>query len=150
MFIDLFQGDSFLVLNLNGAIMMSGQVIDSSSFPEPEEHITRYCTKTKIKIGIVAKLMDTYAQYYFKSSTITKDIANRYIVTKRIMKRLLLILVLLPLISCCSSINQEGWMTNEVKVERIDSLDIYLLYWKGHLFLYNKSQSPCIIEIDTK
>jgi hypothetical protein len=41
-------------------------------------------------------------------------------------------------------------MTNEVKVERIDSLDIYLLYWKGHLFLYNKSQSPCIIEIDTK
>jgi len=69
------------------------------------------------------------------------------------MKRLLLILIL-PLISCCSSINQEDWMTNEAQIERVtllpDSTNIYFIRWKGHIFLYDKSQSPCIVEVDTK
>ena len=150
MFIDLSQGDSFWVLNSEWCHHDEGQVTDPSSSPKPEETYHQVLYKNKNKDWNSIKGDGHFAQYYFKSSTVIKDIANRYIVAKRIMKRLLLILVLLPLISCCSSINQEGWMTNEVKVERIDSLDIYLLYWKGHLFLYNKSQSPCIIEIDTK
>jgi hypothetical protein len=55
MFINLSRGDSFWVLNSEWCHHDEGQVIDSSSSPEPEEHIIRYCTKTKIKIGISSK-----------------------------------------------------------------------------------------------
>ena len=70
------------------------------------------------------------------------------------MKKILMISVILAVCFCCSSISQEEWMTNEAQIERVtllpDSTNIYFIRWKGHLFLYDKSQSPCIVEIDTK
>ena len=71
----------------------------------------------------------------------------------KIINKILIIFVILSVCFCCSSIGQKGWMTNEAQIERVtllpDSTNIYFIRWKGHLFLYDKSQGPFIIEVDT-
>lgn len=67
--------------------------------------------------------------------------------------RKIIILSLLTLITIgCSSIGQVEGTTNEVYIERItmptDSSNVYLIQWKGHLFLYDRNQMPNVIEID--
>ena len=67
--------------------------------------------------------------------------------------RKIIILSLLALLTIgCSSIGQVEGMTNEVYIERIimptDSSNVYLIQWKGHVFLYDRNHMPNVIEID--
>ena len=67
--------------------------------------------------------------------------------------RKIIILSLLTLIAIgCSSIGQVEGMSNEVYIERFtmptDSSNVYLIQWKGHVFLYDRNQMPNVIEID--
>lgn len=53
----------------------------------------------------------------------------------------------------CSPIRQVEGMTNEAYIERFtmptDSSNVYLIQWKGHVFLYDRNQIPNVIEIET-
>ena len=67
------------------------------------------------------------------------------------MKKIIAIIISLITIGC-SSIGYTEGITNEAYIERIimptDSSNVYLIQWKGHLFLYDRNQAPNVIEID--
>jgi len=60
------------------------------------------------------------------------------------MRKLIVFLVFALL--GCASIGQVDEVSNEAQIEQIDS--IYIIYWKGHTFIYDKDQYPPIIEIN--
>jgi hypothetical protein len=60
------------------------------------------------------------------------------------MRKLIVFLVFALL--GCASIGQVEGISNEAQIEQIDS--IYIIYWKGHTFIYDKDQYPPIIEIN--
>jgi hypothetical protein len=67
------------------------------------------------------------------------------------MKKNIAIIISLITIGC-SSIGYTEGITNEAYIEKIimptDSSNVYLIQWKEHLFLYDRSQTPNVIEID--
>jgi len=68
------------------------------------------------------------------------------------MRKIIILSLLVLLTIGCSSIGQVEGMTNEAYIERIimptDSSNVYLIQWKGHLFLYDRNQIPNVIEIE--
>jgi len=66
------------------------------------------------------------------------------------MRKYITIIALLLLIAGCASIGYNG-LTNEADIEKItmpDSSNVYLIQWKGHIFLYDKNSYPTITEIE--
>ena len=66
------------------------------------------------------------------------------------MRKYITIIALLLLIAGCASIGYNA-MTNEADIEKItmpDSSNVYLIQWKGHVFLYDKNNYPTITEIE--
>ena len=66
------------------------------------------------------------------------------------MRKFIYIIALLLTIAGCASIGYNG-LSNEANIEKItmpDSSDVYLIYWKGHIFLYDKNNYPTITEIE--
>jgi hypothetical protein len=66
------------------------------------------------------------------------------------MKKYITIIALLLLAAGCASIGYNG-LTNEADIEKItmpDSSNVYLIQWKGHIFLYDKNSYPTITEIE--
>ena len=62
----------------------------------------------------------------------------------------ILILLFLTLLIGCASIGYNN-TTNEADIEKItmpDSSNVYLIQWKGHIFIYDKNNYPPITEID--
>jgi len=62
----------------------------------------------------------------------------------------ILILLFLTLLIGCASIGNNG-TTNEADIEKItmpDSSNVYLIQWKGHIFIYDKNNYPPITEIE--
>lgn len=67
------------------------------------------------------------------------------------MKKLLFSALLLVTFTGCASIAQTDNYTNEAQIERItlyDSTNIYIIQWKGRVFLYDLNHYPPITEID--
>ena len=65
-------------------------------------------------------------------------------------KYIIIIITLLLIIAGCASIGYNN-MTNEAQVEQFtmpDSSNVYIIYWKGHVFLYDKNNYPTITEIE--
>lgn len=65
-------------------------------------------------------------------------------------KYIIIIITLLLIIAGCASIGYNN-MTNEAQVEQftmLDSSNVYIIYWKGHIFLYDKNNYPTITEIE--
>jgi PBP1b-binding outer membrane lipoprotein LpoB len=66
------------------------------------------------------------------------------------MKKYITIIALLLLIAGCASIGYNG-LSNEADIEKItmpDSSNVYLIQWKGHIFIYDKNSYPTITEIE--
>ena len=66
------------------------------------------------------------------------------------MRKYITIIALLLIVAGCASIGYNT-MTNEADIEKItmpDSSNVYLIYWKGHIFLYDKDNYPTITEIE--
>jgi hypothetical protein len=66
------------------------------------------------------------------------------------MRKYITIIALLLLIAGCASIGYNG-LTNEADIEKItmpDSSNVYLIQWKGHIFIYDKNSYPTITEIE--
>ena len=66
------------------------------------------------------------------------------------MRKYITIIALLLLTAGCASIGYNG-LTNEADIEKItmpDSSNVYLIQWKGHIFLYDKNSYPTITEIE--
>lgn len=59
--------------------------------------------------------------------------------------RKLIVFLVFALVSC-ASIGQVDGVSNEVQIEQIDS--IYIIYWKGHTFIYDRDYYPPIVEIN--
>ena len=66
------------------------------------------------------------------------------------MRKFIYITALLLIIAGCASIGYNG-TTNEANIEKItmpDSSNVYLIEWKGHIFIYDKNNYPTITEIE--
>jgi len=66
------------------------------------------------------------------------------------MRKFIYITALLLTIAGCASIGYNG-LSNEANIEKItmpDSSNVYLIEWKGHIFIYDKNNYPPIKEID--
>lgn len=61
--------------------------------------------------------------------------------------RKLIVFLVFALVSC-ASIGQVDGVSNEVQIEQVDSTNIYIIYWKGHTFIYDRDYYPSIIEIN--
>jgi hypothetical protein len=61
--------------------------------------------------------------------------------------RKLIVFLVFALVSC-ASIGQVDGVSNEVQIEQVDSTNIYIIYWKGHTFIYDRNHYPPIVEIN--
>lgn len=66
------------------------------------------------------------------------------------MRKYITIIALLLIVAGCASIGYNG-LSNEANIEKItmpDSSNVYIIEWKGHIFIYDKNNYPPITEID--
>ena len=66
------------------------------------------------------------------------------------MRKFIYIIALLLITAGCASIGYNG-LSNEANIEKItmpDSSNVYIIEWKGHIFIYDKNNYPPITEID--
>ena len=66
------------------------------------------------------------------------------------MRKYITIIALLLIVAGCASIGYNG-LSNEANIEKItmpDSSNVYIIEWKGHIFIYDKNNYPPIKEID--
>lgn len=61
--------------------------------------------------------------------------------------RKLIVFLVFALVGC-ASIGQVEGVSNEVQIEQVDSTNIYIIYWKGHTFIYDREYYPPIVEIN--
>lgn len=66
------------------------------------------------------------------------------------MRKYITIIALLLIVAGCASIGYNG-LSNEANIEKItmpDSSNVYIIEWKGHIFIYDKNNYPPITEIE--